>query len=297
MGSSSFITDASGEAQQHMEYFPFGETFVEEHHGHDRYSNYKFNGKELDEETGLYYYGARYYDPRISMFYGVDPLAEKYFYQTPYAYAANNPIRFIDVNGEGPGNPVAFRNWAMSNPFGPVQEGFRQMFDAALSMVSVVAGVAQEVKTNISSFTKGNVTNSTDLVVETSKTAKIDFSKVLDLNGTNTPNKPDIGIETKTETKIVNETKVKGNIEGVPVSISYSNELNSNGDNTNSVKGQIGGDNTNVYVKGSTTTGANGNTTSNTAIGLEVATPAIKGDKKTTVTYKANAEIRVGNGK
>jgi RHS repeat-associated protein len=39
---------------------------------------YKFNGKELDEETGLYYYGARYYDPRISIWLSVHPLAERH---------------------------------------------------------------------------------------------------------------------------------------------------------------------------------------------------------------------------
>ena len=39
---------------------------------------YKFNGKQFDEETGLYYYGARYMNPMASIWYGVDPLAEKY---------------------------------------------------------------------------------------------------------------------------------------------------------------------------------------------------------------------------
>ena len=57
-------------------------------------------------QTGLYYYHARYYDPRISMFYGVDPLAEKYGFQSSYAYAANNPIRFIDFEGKGPQDRV-----------------------------------------------------------------------------------------------------------------------------------------------------------------------------------------------
>jgi RHS repeat-associated protein len=89
---------------QHFEYFPFGETFFEDRHDHQR-TPYLFNGKELDKETGLYFYGARYYDPRISMFYGVDPLAEKYINQSPYAYAANNPIRFVDWMGMGPGDP------------------------------------------------------------------------------------------------------------------------------------------------------------------------------------------------
>ena len=45
---------------------------------------YMFNGKELDTETGLYYYGARYYDPRVSLWLNVDPSAEKYPHVSPY---------------------------------------------------------------------------------------------------------------------------------------------------------------------------------------------------------------------
>ncbi len=59
-----------------------------------------FNGKELDTETGLYYYGARYYDPRVSIFLNVDPLTEKTM--TPYAYTNNNPINLIDPTGMKP---------------------------------------------------------------------------------------------------------------------------------------------------------------------------------------------------
>lgn len=61
--------------------------------------NYKFNGKELDEETGLYYYGARYYEPRVNIWLSVDPLAEKYPSMSPYIYCANNPIIYIDFDG------------------------------------------------------------------------------------------------------------------------------------------------------------------------------------------------------
>jgi RHS repeat-associated protein len=98
LGSSSSITDASGEVYQHTQYFPFGETFVEERTG-TQYTPYLYNGKELDEETGLYYYGARYYDPRMGMFYGVDVLAEKYIGISSYAYVANNPLIFVDPDG------------------------------------------------------------------------------------------------------------------------------------------------------------------------------------------------------
>jgi RHS repeat-associated protein len=98
LGSTSYITDASGEVYQHLEYFAFGETFVEEHNNTDK-TPYLFNGKELDEETGLYYYGARYYDAQTSIWLSVDPLAEAYPNVTPYNYVLNNPIKSIDPNG------------------------------------------------------------------------------------------------------------------------------------------------------------------------------------------------------
>jgi RHS repeat-associated protein len=100
LGSTSYITNVNGEISQHIEYFPFGETFMEEHNATDEYSHYKFNGKELDQETGLYYYGARYYDPQISMWYGVDPMASKYPMLSPYMYTAGNPVMLIDPDGE-----------------------------------------------------------------------------------------------------------------------------------------------------------------------------------------------------
>ncbi|MBK9718813.1 MAG: hypothetical protein IPO85_15105 [Saprospiraceae bacterium] len=52
-------------------------------------TKYRFTGKEVDEETGLYYFGARYYDPRISLWYGVDPLSEKTPSWNPYRYGFN----------------------------------------------------------------------------------------------------------------------------------------------------------------------------------------------------------------
>jgi hypothetical protein len=55
----------------------------------------------LDEETGLYYYGARYYDPRISIWLGVDPLTEDYPNKTPYHFCSNSPVKRIDPNRQG----------------------------------------------------------------------------------------------------------------------------------------------------------------------------------------------------
>ena len=98
LGSSSLITDNNGALVQHIQYVPFGEVFVEETKS-SWSTPYKFNAKELDDETGLYYYGARYYDPRASVWLSVDPLAEKYPNISSYVYCINNPINLIDPDG------------------------------------------------------------------------------------------------------------------------------------------------------------------------------------------------------
>ncbi|HOY28456.1 MAG TPA: RHS repeat-associated core domain-containing protein, partial [Flavobacteriales bacterium] len=98
LGSATYVTGRDGRVRQHIEYTAFGETFVEEHTSSDT-QPYLYNGKELDSETGLYYYGARYYDPVASIWASVDPMAEKYAGMTPFAYGLQNPIRYSDPDG------------------------------------------------------------------------------------------------------------------------------------------------------------------------------------------------------
>ena len=61
---------------------------------------YKFNGKELDQETGQYYYGARYMNPVTNIWYGVDALTEKYPTIGGYVYCVGNLIKFVDLDGK-----------------------------------------------------------------------------------------------------------------------------------------------------------------------------------------------------
>lgn len=97
--STSYITDAKANITQFDAYLPYGELLVDEHTSSEEMP-YKFNGKQFDEETGLYYYGARYLNPVTSLWYGVDPLAEKYPDESVYAYTHNNPVKFVDPNGK-----------------------------------------------------------------------------------------------------------------------------------------------------------------------------------------------------
>ena len=119
LGSGSVITNQIGITANWYEYMPFGEMLMEQ--SNSEYNNpYKYNGKELDEATGLYYYGARYMDPKTSIWLSVDPLAiynpvmETEFYGdgqhnggvfysgnlNPYIYTYQNPINYVDPNGK-----------------------------------------------------------------------------------------------------------------------------------------------------------------------------------------------------
>ena len=101
LGSTSYITDDKANITQYDAYLPYGELLVDEHSSSEELP-YKFNGKQFDDETGLYYYGARYLNPMASVWYGVDPLAEKFPVYFGYSYCYGNPTVFIDYKGKYP---------------------------------------------------------------------------------------------------------------------------------------------------------------------------------------------------
>ena len=101
LGSTSYITDDKANITQYDAYLPYGELLVDEHSSSEDLP-YKFNGKQFDEETGLYYYGARYLNSVTSLWYGVDPLTEKYPDISSYSYCHNNPILLVDPDGAYP---------------------------------------------------------------------------------------------------------------------------------------------------------------------------------------------------
>ena len=113
LGSAQFVTDWRGRQYEHIEYTPYGELWIEEvAAGLDKLP-FRFTGKEMDEETGLYYYGARYLDPKYSRWLSGDPALSEYMagssvgaggiYNTVnfnvYHYGNNNPIKYTDPTG------------------------------------------------------------------------------------------------------------------------------------------------------------------------------------------------------
>ncbi len=127
LGSSNFVTDPEGNEFEHMEYTPYGESWVDEG-TNKNVIGYRFTSKELDTETGLYYFGARYLDPLTSRWANPDPAFEKFLPEPPideearernrqlpgmggvfnpvnlslYCYGANNPVKYVDPDGEIP---------------------------------------------------------------------------------------------------------------------------------------------------------------------------------------------------
>ena len=97
-GNNRVVIDQNGTVEETNHYYPFGGVFANS----TSVQPYKYNGKELDTKKGLnwYDYGARHYDAALGRFHTQDRFAEKYYPMSPYQYAANCPMRNIDVNGD-----------------------------------------------------------------------------------------------------------------------------------------------------------------------------------------------------
>ncbi|GHV25198.1 hypothetical protein FACS1894176_03110 [Bacteroidia bacterium] len=101
LGNNAVLANANGQSQQYNFYYPYGMTSSNESWNLNK-QPYKFGGKEYETMHGLNLldFVARPYDPVTGRFLTPDPLAEKYPWLSTYAYCANNPVKYVDPNGE-----------------------------------------------------------------------------------------------------------------------------------------------------------------------------------------------------
>ncbi|MNS87522.1 hypothetical protein D3C72_1214690 [compost metagenome] len=103
--SASLELDEDAEIISYEEYHPYGTTSYQAVNASINAvaKRYRYTGKERDEESGLYYHGARYYIPWLCRWTAVDPMEAKFAGMSPYNYAFNNPVMWNDLSGEAPG--------------------------------------------------------------------------------------------------------------------------------------------------------------------------------------------------
>jgi len=175
------VTHTKSPVIQMDDYYPFGLTFNSYSRENSVAQDFKYNGKELQDELGLNWldYGARMYMPDIGRWGVIDALTEKYVRFSPYNYAVNNPVNLIDVGGFEPIKPqagtasgfVAFLN-NTSTKMGTLTGGNAQNAMRRLGQVEYSSGRPLPATT-------GPFNTSKDRYVYTEKGGWLDMSHVM----------------------------------------------------------------------------------------------------------------------
>ncbi len=113
LGSITELTDSSGAVAEKYEYGAYGKTVIKDASNNTLSQSaignrFGFTGRELDSDTGLYYYRARYYSPELGRFLQTDPLGIDD--ENPYTYCSNDPVNYIDPYGYQ-GSGIIFTIW------------------------------------------------------------------------------------------------------------------------------------------------------------------------------------------
>ncbi|MEL7119288.1 MAG: RHS repeat-associated core domain-containing protein, partial [Bacteroidota bacterium] len=225
-----FDNPATNEVLSENHYYPFGMAMNGVWmSGSDKATNYQYNGKELNEDFGLnlYEYGARWYDPAIGRFTGVDPISDEFPWVSTFNYAENEPIASIDLHG------LQRYLATTEGGFKAIGEGFRRMFHAATNFFDNVKASVYGKNTKVISKTEGKVGStsiSTQKKVEASVTitGETNFSQIFEANSNNEViiSKPLVDVNIKEDAKAIQEMEAKTTIKGVSASVKNTVEIN-----------------------------------------------------------------------
>lgn len=159
LGNVRATVDKTGALVQQQDYFPFGLTF-NEYNSTSPSNLYTYNGKEKQEETGWLDYGARMYNPEIGRWMNIDPLADQMRRHSPYNYAFDNPIYFIDPDG------------MMPNPGDLFGFSLNELVNRARNYVS---DKANQVVENVIQETKEAVTDTKNAIINAYNESDLNF--------------------------------------------------------------------------------------------------------------------------
>lgn len=148
LGSNRVVASSAGEAEQVNHYYPYGSTFYGELTTAHRF---KYCGKELDMMHGLDWYdsSARYYDHVLGRFHQIDPLAEKYYSWSPYAYCMGNPVNSIDNIGLYP--EMIMKKYSG----GLLRADYYKLSNPAAHFLSLISSVDEQYIRNINIMSIG----------------------------------------------------------------------------------------------------------------------------------------------
>jgi len=291
------VTHTKSPVVQSDDYYPFGHKFNSYARENSLQNRMKlFQGQEHVDDLGLNWdsFKWRNHMPDIGRFFNIDKLADKYVHNSPYAFSENKVVAHRELEG------LEAQHYMGSNPLTYMAEGFRQYFDAALSLFSFEGKAYTNVSGKNAEMKSGSASISTTTSTEIKAFVNVDFSGVMDYNQNNKPAAPEVKAGIKTTVEQTTESKITVRPGGIPVNIAISNTVNGADETvTNKVEASVGLNEGpaqgKVYVSNSTTTPINGTIVTNSIkIGAKIETP-IYNDGKQKISVGAQVELTTKN--
>lgn len=209
------------------DYYPFGLAYNSYQRENSIHNSWQFQGQEHLDDLGLNWDAFRWrnYQPDIGRFFNMDPLADKFYYNSPYAFSENKVTIHRELEGlealpVNNSNPLYTMNAYMLQYF----QGYGRLIDRAfVSVSSTTTTVIGNIK---ATFGFGEVTIKSSIERSNTTTARTNFGGYLQYNNTNSPNQPLFQITNEVQTNQVTEVKGAVTIDGIELESGVVTKIN-----------------------------------------------------------------------